>query len=334
MKKYFIYEFKKSVFLIGVLSAIAVALCLVQFISISHEAAGMSSITSIVGLGGYLAFFLPFWIFSYKMKKRSVDLFYALPLSHTKIIIVKFLVGLVILFIPYAVSYWLSFLILAGMAQWINVVYYIPMFFASIIPLYLIYTISAFMYTRANRRRDGHAFSIFWFAAVPIALWSVLSLSNIGISEILIAPVYFFPAAPLYYVVAEFSFMATGSGTAISEYITVGYLWTGFTFVTLWGIASTVGLILLEKKAKAENTEQISDSWFGYKVLIPWYGVCLSSLSTGLYPVSFFFIVLIFICLFATAASYRRTVKIGWVQLAIIVGSIILGVILHYLGTI
>lgn len=347
MKKYFIYEFKKSVFLIGVLSVIYTAICLVMFLATQHEAMGIVSLSILMIIGGFTAFFLPFSIFSYKMKKRSLDLFYSLPISHTKIVTVKFLVGLTILYIPFTIAYWLSFLILAGRADVLNAAWYVPMYFASIIPMYIIYAISAFAYTRASNKRDGAWFAILWFYAITLVIEiisrftrapqlsvdvSVLdSVLDLGITSNYIIPSMYSPTTPLLFVGVMFQLMAGGVYVPLTDPIVVGNMCAGFALVSLLGIGSTVGIILLEKKAKAEDCEHYSDSWFGYKVLVPLYGVCLTTTSMGLDTFSFILIVLIFVILYAVSASYRRTVKIGWKQLAIIGGSIVVGIILYYI---
>lgn len=345
MKKYFEYELKKSLFLIGCLTIIASAWYLVTLID-AESVLSLASLGIISSIGGLLAFGLPFYVFSYKMKKRSVDLFYALPLSHTKILVVKFLVGLIIVFIPYTVAYWLGLLVIAPRAGGLNlnIVYFIPQFFASIIPIYLIYAISSFCYTRANRRRDGQALAVLWFFAVALVLLILMRLTAgapiddevpepISLARIYyILPNFFFPSSPLNHVTTVFQAMILGTYNPGYETIVLVNMIVGYVFVTLWGAGSTVGIILLEKKSKAENIEQITESWFGYKTVIPVYTSCLVSLCVGIPYVSFILIILVLIGMYILSASYRRTVKIGWQQFAVLGGSVIAGIILYYLS--
>ena len=46
-----------------------------------------------------------------------------------------------------------------------------------------------------------------------------------------------------------------------------------FIFWVVAGIASTVGFLTTFGKRRMERTEEISDSYFGYRVLIPTYAV-------------------------------------------------------------
>jgi hypothetical protein len=45
-----------------------------------------------------------------------------------------------------------------------------------------------------------------------------------------------------------------------------------FLFWALIGIMCFVGYVLLYSKYRADKAEEISDSWFGYKTLIPIFG--------------------------------------------------------------
>lgn len=349
MKKYFLYELKKRAFVIGCLTLIAVALYFIAVLTSHNLLRGASEtyVWVISAIGGLLAVFVPVWLLNYKMKKRSVDLYYSLPLSHVKILTVRFLIGLLAVFIPYTVSYWLgAFAAMARAFQQMNAVYYIPQYFASLIPVYFIYAISAFVFTRANKIIDGLLFIVFWTFAVALVAFVLDQLTSANVisgyddrlDTILyrtiyyVKPQHYLPFAPLDYVTSHFQ-------QHIANYMNI-HAWaiektelaniiTGFAITALTATGATTGLFLLEKRTKAENAGQISDSRFGYKTMIPLYTVCLAGVCS-----SYVLYVLVIACMFFLTVAYKRTFKIGKIQAIVLpvsaVAAIILGVIIQF----
>lgn len=255
------------------------------------------------------------------MKKRSVDLYYALPLTHTKILLVNFLVGIIELYFIYTVAYWLGAIsVILNIKESIKPIYYIPQYFATLLPLYFIYAITSFIYTRANSAGDGFAFSILWFfAASLIMLFLVVILPS---EPAFLYPGYYLPSAPLDAATTYFQYLIAGDSPGGPYTI---FALPGFLYTALLAAGSTAGLFLTDKNTKAENAGQISDSWFGYKVMIPIYTVCLISMTIYLGAVNFL-TVLIIIAMFVLTATFKRSMKIGKTQSIIFIASVLAGI--------
>lgn len=331
MKKYFLYELKKSGYVILCLTLIATVLYTVPIIT-SDSVLRSSSETFvwiISTIAGVLAACVPVWVFHYKMKKRSVDLYYSLPISHTKILAVKFLIGLIAVFAAYTVAYWIGAvaLIIRYFATSLKAdypfepVWYLPQYFGSILPIFFIYAISSFVFTRANKTVDGIFFIVFWMFVAAL----IISVLDCIIPYNSVYPSYFCSFAPLDILTGHFQEHLRGYlnihtqkvGTAELVNLSVG-----FPLTALLAAGATAGLFLTEKRSKAENVEQISESPFGYKVMIPLYTVCLILRSAF----SMFLVLLVMIAAgsYLLTMLYRRTVKIGWKQ-GIIYGASVLG---------
>ncbi|MDE5593009.1 MAG: hypothetical protein K2I75_03650, partial [Clostridiales bacterium] len=167
MKKYFVYELKKSMFVMCALAVIATAVYIISVISQIDDIDSAFRfshyyISTIVTLGGAFSVLVPIWKLAYRMKKRSVDLYYSLPLSHTKILAVKLLVGLVVLFASFTVAFWIgSFTAMAALSKYefiymyFKSVNFVLLYFSLLIPMAVIYVVTAFIFTRANRLIDG-----------------------------------------------------------------------------------------------------------------------------------------------------------------------------------
>lgn len=350
MKRYLVYELKKSAF---VILCITVILAAVYFIAL---ATGFMEFPSsyqtylwLISLGaGLIAAAMPVGIFEYKMKRRGADLYYSLPLSHRHILTVKYLLGLISIFGPYTVVYWSGAFIGMGMAfAKINAVIYIAQYFASLIPIYIIYSVSAFIYTRANTQGDGYMFVVFWALALLLVTtllsswttnyWSyyggdvyneyVYDYSGYMAYKKYIYPGYYAPYAPLNYVTTKMQMLLAKDCNEAVTLTTAetANIWIGFAINILMSIGATVGLFVLEGKVKAENVSQISDSYFGYKVMIPLFTYCLAALCMG----EIVLLILLAIASYMVTVAYKRTLKIGWKSLICIAAPMILGIVTY-----
>lgn len=118
MKRYFRYEFVKNLKMLGLLTAICSVVYVVTMASSRLIAPGTnqpwpSRISVVYALLGILSFVVPALMYSFKMNKRSADVFYSLPLKREKIYLVKTLVGLILVLLPYTVAYFLGFITVA-----------------------------------------------------------------------------------------------------------------------------------------------------------------------------------------------------------------------------
>lgn len=284
MRKYFLYELKKHLWTLVILTA-AIALpniitlgSAAMYWEVYPEAGGgimERYITnpqwewSIWGLL-LLLFIVPTIVYSFKMTKRGVDGYYALPLKKEKLYFVATMVGLILVLVPFTVSYWGGFIaLLVRPDNPYDMVYFLPTYLGVVFFAVFLYGINAFVFTRANRTSDGVIFMLAYAFIGMLAyeyVWYVYK-SNYGHG------LHF-----SYSVQSAFTF---GCGILeftqeMSDLITHG---TGnFDCLGLWlGVAIAAGTLcyfLLFKLLcyeKGENAEQNSDSWFGYKTLIPAY---------------------------------------------------------------
>ena len=332
MKKYFSYELKKNLYVIGVITLVMTILHVAPIL-ISHPDNLDGSYFYINMLSvriGIVAVIVPIWLTDYKLKRRSIDLYYALPLSHTKILAVRFLLGLIAVFIPYTVTFWLGALAMIAKINYaISAVWYVPFYFAALIPIYIIYSISTFIFTRANKGIDGFMLLIFWFFALTTVVFALQVLVGADFY-----PLHFLPFNSLIEVTSFFEEKIYKSSWVskreIDDIVTMS---VGFAVSALMSIGSTLGLMLFERKAKAENVGQISDSWFGYKVMLPLYAVCLTSVCILDSYISLFLIIIIATAIFFAYVLYRRNIKIGKNQAIVLCVSLLVGILLAVINT-
>lgn len=328
-KKYFVYELKKALFAIGsialIMTAITVTRIITDYYVFGYRIESGVDVSSF--MGGLLAAVVPVWMFSYKMKKRSVDLFYSLPLKRSKILGVKYLLGLIALYAPYTTAFWLGALAAAIKypSYVFDGVYYIPTYFAALPALFCIFSLSSFVFTRAERVIDGVVFIVFW----AFALFAVMSVLQKIFGYAIAADMYM-PTAPLNAVANYFIMRIEIPGMYVRESIeTTVNRAVGFSITGLIAIAASIFLFLTEKRSRAENIGGVSASPFGYKVMIPLLTVCTIAyldIVDDIYEV--LLVVIAASAAFMLSALYMHTFKIGKVQAIVLGGSVALGILL------
>ena len=219
-----------------------------------------------------LAYVLPVQEFSFFKKRITLDCVYSLPISRRAMGIVHYLTGLIILFGAFTASYLLNF---ASLLLWGPGIYnFSPMighYFLCLLLGFSMYSVMAFVFNRANTKGDGIWFMILYtFVFVLIVAAYVNITENWVISDDVYGAISWGVIARMttvYQRVVEFE---TGSIVALwkqPEFVS----W--FAFWVLAGIASAVGLFFTFGKRRMEKTEEISDSYFGFRTLIPTFAI-------------------------------------------------------------
>ena len=332
MKKYLIYEIKKSIWptiiltLIGALIYIP-TLMMARFVpdlyNPPHPRLGTVSFVLCA-----FCILVPIYELSYQKKKRSIDQLYSLPIKRTTLITSKFVSGFTKIFIAYTFIFFLGLLVIISKENPFYLGYYFPFYFISVLLGLSLYAFISFIYSRANTIIDGIIFIFFYMF---ILLLIIRGIDQLYIDMFRTYPntsyENFFPFSPMINL-TEFYTMLIRYGGIVSPSVVID--WVCHLIWTVIGILSIIGLIFSTKIDKAERAEQISDSYFGYRVLIPLYLVLI------IYVVQLEFyhsmIILTLALLFGAGLTlfiiYRRTFKLPWKYWIIFAGSIILGLFL------
>lgn len=352
MKKYCLYLLKKNLLPLACLTLCFVVVYVVPIIVENYWDWNMGRYNwitlyydNIIIALGILSVLIPIYILSYKMNKRSVDMYYSLPISRTKILLANYLLGLVLLYASYTVAYWLGFLAVVAKINRIYLVYYLPLYFSSLIPAFILYTVTAFVYTRANTVIDGIMSVVGVMFLFSTLSWTVHEIvgTNSWFSGALNGD-SFLPFGALTVITNKFGIALT-HGKIEHWFVYQGGAWgyrgreyymrqdawmlVGDIVWLLIAAAATVGLFMTEKNCKAESCGQISESIFSYKVLIPAYTVLMTMLTLEDEGYTLLFVVIF--AAFVLSVLYKRKIKIGW-KFAIVLGVCVVGaVVLYYI---
>ncbi len=212
-----------------------------------------------------LAIVIPILEFSFKMKKISIDQMYSLPIKREKLYITKYLVGLIEIIIPITISFLFMVLLIICKENLFKTILFIPYYFGLIILTTIIYTLVVFIFTRCNTVIDGVVliglYSLVFlslFTAIKSSVnWTFLQyISNFSI---------FTPLKTFNDYMGQFICNKNPYDRIVNE-----FMWSLIIEIILLVIMTVLFFVLL-KKQKAEDAEQISNSYFGYNLMIPLY---------------------------------------------------------------
>lgn len=252
---------------------------------------------------GLLAFIVPAMQFAYRMNRRSVDLWYSLPVRREKLLAVRLIGGAILVVVPFVVAMCAGTAIIALRDNVFAMQYY-PLYMLAALPLgLLLYLLNAFLFTRANSVWDGIVFMLAgaFIQMTPFLFLSSIDMQTFGRDGWSI--INYMSFSPLNHLTTYFD------NAIRNEPDYNAWAWISYGLFAAEGIAAAVGIILTAKMHRAENAGQVSDSLFGYRVYIPF---CLFFITAAVpYGISTAILYVVFLII-AVAAYFvfRRSFRL------------------------
>lgn len=269
-----------------------------------------------------MAFVLPALLFNFQMKKISIDRAYSTPVKKWVLYFVPLMLGLGLIICYFSINYGVMTLLCVIYKASYSFNYfggfYLEMLFATIV----MYITNCFAFTRANTLIDGIIFMIFYSTI------AILLIECVG--KIIYASNYYFGYEELFsctlYRTIQVStvYRQLSHGRSASALETRHY-WLSYISLGVQLVVFTTLFFVLNTRYKAENSEVKSDSWFGYKTLIPvatYCGICLS--FAKITPTTIIFDLIIIVIGFVFYIIYSRGFHFGYKKMLAFVGSILL----------
>lgn len=277
MRKLLKFYLKKRILNLCVLSLILVVVTISVLLNYKFEWQGeifYSPISMLAIFMVVLSTLVPLCEFSFKMNKANIDTLYSMPIKRAKIHIARLLMGLIEIIVPFTISYIIFLIWVLIAANFYNFGYFIGFYFLLLALGIIVYLILIFVYTRANTYHDGIIFICFYSIILEILFSIVRKFTDIiqSWSYSLYSPFF-----TLCYIFNEKS---------LGHYVD-GYVILNAVLPTVIYLVLAIGFSLIYfhdiYHERPENISQRSNSWFGYKVLIPITIVLLSIYSLANY---------------------------------------------------
>ena len=256
---------------------IAIVLFLTFMIAINEEKTFLfdtdrfqSTLSIPVMFLSILSYVLPVMEFSFFKKRTNLECAYSMPISRRTMGAAHYLTGLITLFGAFSASYLINFIIMLSRGvNYFNLTPILPHYFLCLFLGFAMYSVMAFVFNEANTMGDGIWFMVLYTFVFVFVFSSLAEMIDS-------MPTLYLTGAMPFGVISE---LTSQYQSVVENFQPTVIFWdkpryyVGFIFWAVLGIASAVGFFLTFGKRRTEKTEEISDSWFGYRTLIPIYAV-------------------------------------------------------------
>ena len=371
MKKALWCEVKRNLLPLVIFAAIALIVGVSYTSTMELRVGAFASFRYDSGLACYavllcvLCTVVPVMQFFYRMKQRSVDLWYSLPITRKQLVLVRTLAGLLLVFVPFTIAYWPGVAIVAMRCNELassvrgfhfQYIHYLSCFAQMLLLGTCLFGVNAFLFTRGNSVFDGIFFMLLWCCLLPVVFTSLnlgfeknylyyhgdnrINFDTLGTFLFSYSPAVLLTNVFSDFVLKDpfdslsFYFLPSGGEGELEGKIV---LIVALILPVVEGVLAFLGLTLFAEKDKAENASQVSSSWWGYRTLIPAYtGVAYAILfrifAIGTFEVEIlFFTALIAVGAFVLYFVYRHSFRLKKSDVLSVVISMLGGIVYAYI---
>ncbi len=326
-KRYFVYRLKQSILRTLVFTVLSVMICLsvvnegIRPVELQYKSSGIEMLAVVLGVFCTL---IPILELSGFKNRRNLDTLYFFPIKRVKMALAHYLSGALQVLVIYTVSFisvWLTLLVKTD-DSWFRLEY-MPLYYVfSLILGAVMYSIFAFLFSEGNTVADGVLFCGLWVFILYLVMFTVrscflrpfligtelwsdtISFSGWGIIYAPINNLTVIFQRLIDTMYAGLSAYADGwTGSYAARYLSQMYMF--FIWLAV-GIAAAFGYFLRFSRRGAHMAGEVSDSPFGFKLLIPLYGYTLLLMYSELDIMT----VIIFALMLIGYCIYRRGFKI------------------------
>jgi len=309
---------------------------------------GYVGIESLATIMGIIASVIPMIENCEFKSRRNLDTLFFLPVSRRDMALAHYLSGLLQMFTIYTVAFAGHYISLLEFAHHFRLEY-MPLYYVLLLLLgVVVYSVFAFLFGEANSISDGVICVLLWIGALYVAMTALAYPIRTFASKYIFGGYdnvvyfnferrlsgfaeWFLPYAPINNLTVVFQSVMRGWNdfNGMEHYFptfreAIGRNFPHWYMVFPWlaaGAASVWGYFRTFTRRGAEKAEDISESPFCYKTLIPLYGASLIVLTDGSDGMMFFLTVA---AMYIGYAIYRRSFRIEKND-AITIGAVAVG---------
>jgi len=359
MAEYFIYHMRKTWVRFAVLASI---LCILANASVCLKS--YNSYTNTTSISGNVIIFSIFIMaaplavagleFGQFMNRRNLDTWFSLPISRVNLFLTHFLNGAAQLTVSLLAGIVVACAKLAPYPKFrIGEVW--SFFWVALGLMLLLYMLLSFLFVCANNVFDGCVFMLGSYM-IPNSIFTIVRACSFGNLENLLKTSnadgallkWFFNGYTLYMEMLKAGIRYTSSlevstrDTGVSSYVydyLDEFVEANIPNILIWtmlSVAALAGAVFVFSRKKTEKVNGVSDSWFGYRILIPIVAaghlmssaVSVASASNSSFGVfSLILPIPTFIGIFVAFIIFRRGIKLKISDLITMGGLVILYIV-------
>ena len=213
--------------------------------------------------------------------RRNLDTLYSFPIERNKMALVYYVSGFAQVMLIYTATFLVHYIYYVVQTDCFALVYMLPYYLLSLLLALVIYSVYVFVFTQANTVVDGVVLCALWifflWAVSNVVLDFLFYTRMMTYNKIWLASSWGILYTPmnnltvLYQDLIEINRPESWDGS-VKQIMEHFYLFFGWGAA---GIAAVVGYFTSFAKKGAEKAGELSNSWFGYRTLLPIYGCCL-----------------------------------------------------------
>ncbi len=321
--RYLNYRLKQSLLRTIVFSVLAMLICSTVVAESTRESIGVewrvSGIYILAVILGIMCTLIPILELSGFKNRRNLDTLYFFPIKRVKMALAHYLSGAIQIFAVYTVSFLTVWIYLLVKTDYFNLSSMPLYYLFSLVLGFVMYSIFAFIFNEANTVADGVLFCGLWVIALYVVFWALgtyfMDFKDVdyshSISQHMEWGVIYIPINNLTVIFQELieinqspDYYFAGEMSYAQMYMSQMYMF--FAWLAA-GIAAAVGYFVRFTRKGAQMAGEISESPFGFKLLIPLFGYCLLFLFG---TAEIMMPVIIFALMLTGYFIYRRSFKI------------------------
>ncbi len=340
--RYLNYRLKQSLLRTIVFTVLAMLICSTTVAESTRENVEVewrvSGIYILAVILGIMCTLIPILELSGFKNRRNLDTLYFFPIKRGKMALAHYLSGAIQIFTVYTVSFLTTWIYLLVKTDYFDLLWMPLYYLFSLILGFVMYSIFAFIFNEANTVADGVLFLGLWSIAIYIVMYAVIRYiigptmydNGVGIDPSFRKltsyeswGVVYSPINNLTVIFQELieinqrpDHIFGGELTHGRQYMSQMYMFFAWLAV---GIAAAVGYFVRFTRKGAEMAGEISESPWGFKLLIPLFGYSLLFMS-GLEDI---YAIIIFALMLTGYFIYRRSFRIKAKDIIVIACGII-----------
>ena len=253
--------------------------------------------------------------------RRNLDTLYFFPIKREKMAAAHFVGGFIQSAFIYTVTFAVAGIYLAIKTDFFELHHLVLYYFLSLLLGLVIYSFFSFIFIQANTVADGVVMSALRAFGIWVATYALFVLTKsayldeysyeayVSMRSLSNMPQWGIVYAPINNLTVIFQSLIEENQSSWNEFAYAQrYLSQYYCFI-IWGvigIACAVGYFITFKRNGAQKAGEISDSWIGYKILIPIYGYSLLIMIGSIEIVT----ILVFMMMIIGYVIYRRSFRL------------------------
>lgn len=253
--------------------------------------------------------------------RRNLDTLYFFPIKREKMAAAHFIGGFIQCVFIYTVTFAISGIYLAINTDFFELYHLVGYYFLSILLGFVIYSFFSFIFVQANTVADGIIMSVLWMFVLWVVMYAIFVLTKsvyleeysyeayVSMRSLSNLPQWGIVYTPINNLTVIYQSLIEANQSEWNEFAYAQrYLSQYYCFI-IWGvigIACALGYFVTFAKRGANKAGEISDSYLGYRLLIPLYGYSLITMIGSVEIVT----ILVFMLMIIGYVIYRRSFKL------------------------